>query len=593
MSYVLREAKTDVFGLPHGVCAPTQDWLQYLADRNVTLLFDSDTAGRSAIREWLEYYSSFKSLRVAVLPDGADANSAGADTVLEALASAQVWKGMPTSIGVLDGVYAYTNQAGVSSELTDFTFEVQRLVRMSEHPMFEVKVPGNAETQFLHGDDLTSNTKFKTWCTRRLLVWLGTDRQVVSMLELLKALAFTVPQSRGVDVIGLHGNVFVLPDKSIGASGWSYVAPENDVKLSEYLCIEQGPFDLSIIDLLPQLHDPTVMTPIVGWIAAAPFRSLFNQFPILSVTGGSGWGKTTILEELMSAFGYLVKPKTPVTLTGSTPHAISSYASCSNAIPIWFDEYRPGARLEARQRLEQIIRDAFDGSSSVTGGMYESRMKIKAIPACAPIIVSGEDAFSETSHVERMVMVDMPSEGKNLNALKQLRKLNRGGLGYAYLQWGLENLQSGSLPLRPDNPDRAEHSLAVAEWGYRVLGDFAEEVCGYHLSTPFDGSASRRVQESVKKLPPFLEALMLTRSLDDKFNQRICHIDPDGDGYVKPQSVVKWVRDNTDLKLPGGSKAMQKYFESKYDAKTIRHPTLGNVLRIRGLEKILEDSDAD
>jgi len=592
VSYLLRNSDTDVLGLPHGVCGPTQEWTAALTGRSVTLLFDADNAGRSAVEKWLNDLVAPRcmTLSVAVLPDGTDCNTNRADIVLDAIDSALQWKGTDDiKVGIDRDRYVYASKDGDYVPISDFVFTVHRLITMDETMLYEVTVPGHSEIQFLMADDLTSRNKLRVWTTKRMLAWSGSDNQVSALGELLKAQSITKPRVRGVDVVGLHDEVFVLPDKCIGSTGWGYVSPENDIHLSEFLHIEEEPWDLSIIKHLIELHEVEIMSPILGWIAAALFRSLFEQFPILSVTGGSGWGKTTILHTVLRSFGLWIK--LPPTLTGSTAHAILSYASSTNSIPIWFDEYRPGARAEARMALEQVIRDAYDGSSRISGGMYESRMKIKSMPACAPLIVSGEDTFTETSHIERMVLVNMPKDGKNVSAWSACNAAQTGGLGFAYLSWCLRQLRDGSLPPLPRNPDRAVHSLAIAEWGYTILTDFCQSVCGYGLPD-FDGSLCAANQKAAKDRPVILEAIDLTRNVTDPFGTMISFVDPSGVGYVKCQSLVKWCQQHSDIKLPGGSKAVQRWLEEMYKAKSVRHPTLGRCIMIPNLAEILGELDA-
>lgn len=592
VSYLLRESDYEVFGLPHGVCGPTQEWVAALTGRNITLLFDSDSAGRTAVEKWLSdpAVNAYLGLKVAILPDGADCNTALPEVVIEAIDSATEWKGTgDIKIAVDRDRYVWMNKQGEIIPVSDFVFKVQRLVTMNDTMLYEVTIPGKSGIQYLMADDLTSRTKLRVWTTRRMLSWSGSDNQITELSKLLKAQSITVPRVRGVDVVGLHQDVFVLPDKCLGSSGWGYVPPENDTHLIDFLHIEDEPWDLNIIQHLVELHDPQIMTPVLGWIAAAPFRSLFEQFPILSVTGGSGWGKTTILHTILRSFGFWMK--SAPTLTGSTPHAILSYAASTNALPIWFDEYRPGARLDARMALDQVIRDAFDGSSRISGGMYESRMKIKAMPAMAPLIVSGEDSFTETSHIERMVLVNMPKEGKNPSAWTSCNAAKTGGLGFAYLSWCLEQLRSGQLPALPRNPDRAAHSLGVAAWGYTVLNDFCQTVCGYSLPE-FDGSRCATNQKAAKDRPVILEAIDLTRNIQDPNGTMISFVDPNGDGYVKTQSLCKWCQQHSDIKLPGGSKAVQRWLEEMYKATSVRHPSLGRCMRIPNLLAVLGELDA-
>ena len=592
VSYLLRNRVYDVLGLPHGVSPPNGLWVSELQGRSVTLLFDADRAGRTALDSWVTNCPPTVNLRVAILPDGSDCNSAGHEVVLDAIADAREWKplsGLP--IGVQGGRYIHINAGNPpvpGSPLSDFVLEPRRLVQMSDNVIFEVMVPGHGESQFIGGEELASQFKMRNWCARRLLSWQGNDKDLGSLMQYLKAQSVTVPQVKGTDVVGLQTDCFVLPDKAIGSSGWGYVPPENDVHLGSFLHIEEEPWDLEILTHLTKLHEPVVITPILGWMAAAPLRALFRQFPILSVVGGSGWGKTTMLRTILESFGFWIK--SPPTLTGSTPHAILSYASSTNAFPIWFDEVRPGARPEARTTLEQVIRDAWDGSSTIKGGLEAQRMRINSMPARAPLLVSGEDTFSETSHLERMVMIDMPKEGRNVKALLSVRGSTRGGLGHAYLSWLIDLIRRGELPSIPDLPDRPAHAQRTAEWGYSLLNDFAEDVCGYALPE-YDGTAVRDLHRKLSRHPVILEALELTRELEDNTKTTITHIDSDGTGYVKPYAVVEWVKNHSDIKLPGAAKACISWLEKELGAEAYRHPQMGRCLKIPNLRQTLERLD--
>lgn len=592
VSYLLKGRGFDVLGLPHGVSAPNALWQSVLQGRSVTLLFDADRAGRGALDQWVTQCPPTIKLRVAILPNGSDCNSAGHQVVLDAIADAREWKPLSTlPIGIQDGRYIHINPGNppvAGSPLSDFALSPRRVVQMSDNVIFEVMVPGHGTPQFIGGEELSSQYKMRNWSARRLLSWQGNDKDLGSLMQYLKAQAVTVPQVKGTDVVGLHGDVFVLPDSAIGSSGWGYVPPENDVHLGQFLHIQEEPWDLETVRHLSQLHAPAVITPILGWMAASPLRSLFRQFPILSVVGGSGWGKTTLLRTTLESFGFWMK--SPPTLTGSTPHAILSYASSTNAFPIWFDEVRPGARPEARMTLEQVIRDAWDGSSTIKGGLESQRMKINSMPARAPLLVSGEDTFSETSHIERMVMINMPKEGRNKDALLSVRGSARGGLGYAYLSWLIDLIRRGELPSIPDLPDRAAHAQRTAEWGYSLLNDFAEDVCGYALPE-YNGSAVKSLHRRLSRHPVILEAIELTREIEDSSGTTISHIDGNGVGYVKPYSLVEWTKRNSDIKLPGNAKAVISWLEEELGAESYRHQTMGRCVKIQGLRETLEKLD--
>ncbi len=586
-SYLYRDEDVDVLGLPSGVRYPEEEWLNTLRGRNVTLLFDADKAGRGAVRQWAQYSPMPCRLSVAILPDGSDANSAGPALVRQAVTEARSVVD-PTSLQLRTdgGVYSTLNAQGNAVILSDFVFIPQRLITMADNFIYEVKVPGKANIQFISGEDMSSTSRMRTWATRRLLAWKGSDRNLADLIELIKFQSITVPGVQGVDVVGLHNGVFVLPTEVIGASGWGYVPPENDVHWEEKLRIVNEHWDTRLLASLAQLHDARVITPILGWVAAAPLRSLFSNFPILTVTGGAGWGKTTLIRTVLESFGFWTA--SAVTMTGSTPHAIMSYAGSTNAFPVWVDEYRPGARPDTKQALDQVIRDAWDGASTIKGGMYDSRMKIKSMPSCAPLLVSGEDAFSDTAQIERMVMIDMPKLGRSKDALATVRQLNNAGFGRVYLTWLVQQIHEGNLPTPPAMLDRPAQCVAAIEYGYSLLQEFCIAACSYQLEPAFDGSDCIKLQTDTQHLPAYLEAVQLAEGLMDEQNNYIVALDNEGNGYIKPQSLVKWAEKHTDLKLPGSSRAFTRWMSKEFGAVSFDHPVHRRCLKVPNLKEAIK-----
>ena len=614
VAYLLDGEPVDVVGLPSGASAGIKEsWLEFVAGRRLTLLLDADRAGREGAGRWaVAAIGAGCDTRIACLPDGTDAATAGTEIVKKALYEAwSVVTPESLAIRIEDGRYVrpvapinctacrgkgYTGEDQDTCvpcdghgkiekppiTLSDFLLNPQRLVIMDDGGVvFECEVPGKQELQQLTDAELASTDKMKRWAAARMLSWKGTSRDISDLLELLKAQSILVPHLRGTDIIGLHNDVFVLPNKSIGASGWGYVPPENDIALGQALQLTEGLWDDQLPRQLVKLHHPQVVTPIIGWIAAAPLRSLVKKFPVLGVTGGSGWGKTTLLETILRAFGFWCT--SPTTLTGTTPHALQSYVGSTNAFPIWIDEYRPGARIEAKLALDQIIRDSWDGSSTIKGGMSENRMQIKQLPARAPLVVTGEDSFSETSHSERMVMIPMEKDGRNPKALMTVQGMKVNGFGHAYLEWLLDSMRAGTIPAAPNIPDRKSQGRAVAEWGYELLTQFVHEVCHYELPH-YDDTLAERAHNEIESTPVIVQAIIDAIGLYDGQGQPIALADGD-DVLVKPQALCQWVHKNTDLKLPGGSKAVGKWLQQSFNAEYQKHPMHNRVLFVPGLLK--------
>lgn len=578
-----------VLGLPSGAAAnPHESWLSILRDRTVVLLFDADTAGRIAAARWIGALSGAASqIRVASLPDGEDAASAGSAT-LRAIDDALPWLDI-SSLPLKERNGRYERVTGTDKDtgqpaytpMSDFLVSVERVIVMDEDAVFEVRVPGKSSVQFITARQFSNVQQMRDWCSRRLLSWKGGARETSELMEILKADALHKPRVRGTDVIGLHEGTFVLGHCAIGSNGWGYVPPVADVHFAEALRLcERQDWHRSVPRMLSELHEPDVITPIIGWIAAAPLRSLCPKFPVLGVLGGAGWGKTTLVQTILETFGFWCKQ--PTTLTSTTPHGVSSYAAATNAFPVWFDEYRRGARVEAKQRLDQVIRDAWDGSSAVKGGVGDEKQAVHAFPARAPIVVTGEDGFSETSHAERMVLVQMKMEGRNPDALRWLDTAPRAGFGTAYLHWLVKALDEDLLPSAPDLKSRPAQARAVAAWGYELLQQFTRETVGYELIS-FDESRIAREHSSAASLPPYIEALAEALNRESHDGKPVAWVDGD-DICFRSQDLGRWALQRTDIVLPGGSRAMVAWFRERWRMSEERN-TSGRYFRLRGAAK--------
>ena len=567
-----------VLGLPHGAGPgkpPRSEWVAQLVDRDVTLLFDADQAGRAGLRAWVE---ALPRVRVAQLAEGQDATSAGPAAVDHALAHT-IYHGddWPPALEHVPG--GLVTKAEKPKVVANFWLELERLVEIDgEELVFEVRLPDRRHV-LLSSYELGSEQRLRGWVNRHGYVWYGNARDAQELMRMLTLDAAFVPRVPGTRVAGWYDGTFVLPDAAggpIGPRAWAYVPPVADVNLPEKLALEEGAWDHDVPALLRRLHQPDVVTPILGWVAAAPLRALCHQFPVLAVVGGAGTGKTTLVGVLLRAFGFKVSSM----LTATTPHAVHSLAASTNAIPVWFDEFRAGARADARLVLEQVIRDAWDGGASLKGGLRDNRQELVSLRASAPLVVSGEDAFSETSHLERMVLVNMPADGREPGALARLGDEQQvQGLGRAYLEWLVDQHQAGTLPRPPHVLDRMQQARAVVLWGWELFHDFTLETCGYSLGA-LDLRRVERAHTEAIETPQIIE--ILSHFLGVNCSRGFPLVWTDGpDACVRVTDVVRAAQRETDLPLPGGSRAVRNWLVDRYLGSEERN-AWGRYTRLRG-----------
>jgi hypothetical protein len=496
-----------------------------------------------------------------------------------------------------------------------------RVIALSDfvmQPIATIKVTGDeAQTVFLvrvfayghapEGEELQVSAAlfsnagaFQKWCNMRRFQWNGGGGGWLKFLFNRLNMS-VVPELRGVTVTGLHDNAIVQEESVFGeeADQYAYVRPKmytsRPIDIREHKGIlvfdAEGRFptigwdnDVDEIGILTEwdrglealchLHNPDIMTPILGWMAVAPLRSLFGTFgfPVLAVMGGAGWGKTTLVETCLGAFGYYTSS---IGMKGSTRYGVLSAVSSTNAFPVWVDEYRGAIRSEAKDCVDQAVRDAWDASITVRGGTNQDDLSaVAAVRISAPIVVSGEDRFTAQSHIERALLMDIPREGRNPEALRTVDSdaeyfgTVRAGLQAffsLYVEWLLWLKAKKMLPDLPHVYDRQEHGRAVAQYGYQMLCTFARLV-GLRADL-FPGWDISRVERGQSEQVDIWEELLDDAAGAIDADDRFIVLDHDGWRYVRPAAFVEWVRKNRSGEdLPGGAQAVSRYLRERYGA---------------------------
>jgi len=563
MAWRLRD-RADVFGLPSGAAAkPRPEWAASLVGRDVVLMFDADRAGRDAARRWHQALAGqARSTRVARLEDGADASSAAdPEGAVDRAVDVPPEAGGARVAG--SGVH-YVRNNEHETVISNWVLRPERLVEIEEGGFaIEGRLP-NGRTAVISSDDLSSEGPARAWANRHGYVWLGSTKDAQSVLDLLLRDRPFLAAGRGTQVAGWHDGHFVLPGESVGPERWVYVPPPADPDLGSRVLVRRAPYSPEAARALLSLQEPGVLHPILAWVAAAPLRAMAPVFPPLGVHGTSGSGKTTLLEEVLRTFGWAVN----LTLTGTTPHAVQTYASAANGVPVWFDEYRHGARIDARTALDQVLRDAWTGQASVKGGMDRANYaRLSQLPARAPIIVSGEDMWQETSHVDRMQIVQVTRGGRDPRALDALRRSERAGFGRAYLGWLVDRYWDGTLPaLRLDaGMDRQASGRAVLRWGWSLLRGFLQDAMQLDPGREPDLSGVERAHAEASSSDPIMDALRYGLEQVGRSGNTLARVDGD-DVRVKVMELVDTVKRFTDIQLPGGTRAVKSALSERWGA---------------------------
>lgn len=567
-----------VLGLPTGVGAIPKD-LTIFKDKTVLLALDADgdreagTKGRGATDRWVAALKSVNAnVRIVPIPDEKDISACA--SILQSLCSAA--RPIITPLrGLRISENGYT-RAGKDSDvvISNFIFKPIRELVGSEHVAYEgVILPGGVKT-IIADYDLKNKNNFVAWCLRhRGLAWSGSDRDVAILLSMFQAESTYLPIGHMASVAGLHNNHFVWPGGQVGPEPWHYVPPPTDTDLASVIDIHPGTWSPEYVHTLRNIHKRHVTDPILAWLAIAPLRPLLKEFPILAVSGPHGSGKTRTIETMVRAFtGTYIA----TTLTGTTPHAIIGAFAATNSFPAIFEERRPGAGEAALKTVDQMARDAYTMQRSQKGGMKGDWAAVSSIVPCAPAIISGEDTFTEGSHVERMILLQLFRDGQNPDAFATANAWKNNGLPFAYLTWLHKSLFDGSLnnmTIVPDGPfdlgARQRINIGILNLGWKLLQMFMEDAQD-SLDSPNFSMVVTELREANTHTP-----------VEDAIRWCLGEVEAgefifveEGMVHVRVENFVSFINERTrrgdsGFILPGKHPAIKKYLQMKFEAKEV------------------------
>lgn len=574
--------KYEVRGIMGANTPPSKAGADDLAGREVFVCFDPDEAGIKAREIWATYLRDLGcEVRIIVLPDGRDVSDLQPSQIRRLPDGARSYQEAPEGFVRAGNAFAdvkVVRDEVVVTKQSNFDFTPTALMRgddgittyrgyLSNYHL-PVTLPVTA---------LRTRMSLNDWGMPYNAVFNGSDAQVSKLTQLLAHDAAFLPEGKIHNQVGLYEGTFVWPEGSIGKDEVSFTPAQTGLAPDRSrIFLKDNPVNpVEVFEALYNSQDPAVTGPILAWLAAAPLRTRFGQkgFPTLSISGVSGSGKSSLTRDFLAVFS---STHIAETITSSTPYGVEALVDVSCGFPVWFDEYRPGSRDDAKSRLDQLIRDGYNMSISSKGSGVGQKMR--QIRTAAPLVVSGEDSFTETSHTDRMILVRLNrSEQGDMSWVKTL---DWSGFGHSYLKFLTEEvrdeydstppvhaepvLSHGDLPLS----SRQAYNVQVLHYGWGLLTAHLSASNPYFEMPPLDVTRVISEGQEAGMSNPVLDLVHVC--LDNETREPTAWRFIDGDGIdcvaVHPQNLIDEAKYHPSIVLPvSNAKGIMKLLQDNYN----------------------------
>lgn len=167
-----------------------------------------------------------------------------------------------------------------------------------------------------------------------------------------------------------------------------------------------------------RMNSPLNIALTLGWFSACHLKAhlvdMYNQFPILSVWGNAGSGKSKTVEVMASLCGADPVKDTPVNIATPTAYAVLEYAASTTTIPRVMEEYnRSKMQFKAYTMVGEILKAAWGGETIAKGTLAKRSNQaggrtgatVEAIKVSAPLVTVSEQAPDMPALVHRSVQV--------------------------------------------------------------------------------------------------------------------------------------------------------------------------------------------
>lgn len=468
-----------VLGLPGAGHPPAAVGGEHLAGRDVYLGLDPDRAGRDGVAAWLSYLQGAE-CQVAVVsyPEGKDVTDCTAEEFLAAVSEARRPSAAPPGFDVADGVYCNITRDGVPSPAANWSLNVERVLSAaSGEQAYEGTLLPSERSVLLPAGAMHNQTTLTRWSSSHGVAWFAGGQAPQKLSALLQHRSLGLPTGRYTHQLGLNEGVFVTPTGYVGGTyyRWSPIPGLGSGRqMSDGFHLHDGPVSPGrVVDEILTSYDLRVSSVLLAWLAVAPLRTLFEQFPFLFVTGGKGSGKSTT----PAAASLLMNGVQLREAASGSIHNIQQMVASNTSFPYQIDEFRANTmHRDKKAAFEDLLRLAYDGQPMPKGGQDRNNVSLVfEFELKAPIIISGENDIKDPAMRDRIVPVRFDRK-----MMRHVPDVTLPNLGKDYLRFLSDeagaDLRGGFIRPVPEGPktlsERQRLNLGTIRQGWGFLADY-------------------------------------------------------------------------------------------------------------------------
>lgn len=172
---------------------------------------------------------------------------------------------------------------------------------------------------------------------------------------------------------------------------------------------------------LCRINDRETVAIILGWFVAAHLKAhlMHNwaQFPLLSLWGGTGSGKSKTVELLTNLHGQNLLAHRPTNCAALNRFNAIELLSGTSTVPRVCEEYNKNNMPDTQfVMLGELFKAVWSGESAPRGSIQHGKPVSLQIPLSAPVVIQSEQQIEMPSLLERTLVLMMRKSRRNKQA---------------------------------------------------------------------------------------------------------------------------------------------------------------------------------